>query len=98
MLSLTSVDTFLKECERYSQKLETTNNKEKTQRKAAELEAAVATELVLVVDAQRKIADTQLEVSEGVRDKTRGGRQMDTTQAIDPRHKTHHTRHTEQET
>ena len=98
MLSLTSVDTFLKECERYQQKLETTNNKEKTQRKAAELEAAVATELVLVVDAERKKADTQLEVSEGVRDKTRGGRQMDTTQAIDPRHKTHHTRHTEQET
>ena len=72
MLSLTSVDTFLKECERYQQKLETTNNKEKTQRKAAELEAAVATELVLVVDAQRKLADTQLGVSDLVRDKTTG--------------------------
>lgn len=72
MLSLTSVDTFPKECERYQQKLETTNDKEKTQRKAAEIEAAVATELVLVVDAQRKIADTQLEVSVWVRDKTRG--------------------------
>jgi len=62
-LSLTSVDTFPKECERYQRKLETTNDKEKTQRKAAEIEAAVATELVLVVDAQRKKADTQLEVS-----------------------------------
>ena len=63
LLSLTSFDTFQKECERYQKKLETTNDKEKTQRKAAEIEAAVATELVLVVDAQRKIADTQLEVS-----------------------------------
>ena len=71
-MSLTSFDTFQKECERYQKKLETTNDKEKTQRKAAEMEAAVATELVLVVDAQRKIADTQLEASDLVRDKTRG--------------------------
>ena len=71
-MSLTSFDTFQKECERYQKKLETTNDKEKTQRKAAEIEAAVATELVLVVDAQRKIADTQLEVSVWVRDQKRG--------------------------
>ena len=71
-MSLTSFDTFQKECERYQKKLETTNDKEKTQRKAAQMEAAVATELVLVVDAQRKIADTQLEVRIWVRDKTRG--------------------------
>ena len=44
LLSLTSFDTFQKECERYQKKLETTNDKEKTQRKAAEIEAAVATE------------------------------------------------------
>jgi hypothetical protein len=32
------------------------------------MDAAVATELVLVVDAQRKRADTQLQVSVWVRD------------------------------
>ena len=81
-MSLTSVDTFPKECERYQQKLETTNDKEKTQRKAAEIEAAVATELVLVVDAQRKKADTQLEVSVWVRDKTRGDKRRQHKQSI----------------
>jgi hypothetical protein len=71
-LPLTSFDAFQKECERNQKKLETTNDKEKTLRKAAEIEAAVATELVLVVDAERKRADTQLEASVRVRDKTRG--------------------------
>ncbi len=40
---------FSKKHEKYRKKLETTNDNEKTQRKAAEMEAAVASELVLFV-------------------------------------------------
>ncbi len=40
--------------EKYQKKLEETNEKEKTQRKEAEMEARVATELVLVQHEQKK--------------------------------------------
>ena len=46
--------------EKYQKKLEETNEKEKTQRKGAELEARVATKLVLVQHELKKQQRTTL--------------------------------------
>jgi hypothetical protein len=48
--------------EKYQKKLETSNDNEKTQRKEAEMEAGVATALVLVVHGQRQLAEEKLQV------------------------------------
>ena len=53
---------FSKVDEKYRKKLEQTNDNEKTQRRAAEMEAGVATELVLVIDDQKKAVEKELEV------------------------------------
>jgi hypothetical protein len=52
---------FSKVDEKYRKKLEQTNDNEKTQRRAAEM-AGVATELVLVIDDQKKAVEKELEV------------------------------------
>ena len=53
--------------EKYQKKLEETNEKEKTKRKEAELEARVATELVLVQHELKKTAENDLKVMVWVR-------------------------------
>ena len=53
--------------EKYQKKLEDTNEKEKTKRKEAELEARVATELVLVQHELKKTAENDLKVMVRVR-------------------------------
>jgi hypothetical protein len=53
---------FSKEHEKYRNKLEITHDNEKTQRKAAEMEAGVATGLLMVVDDQRKAVEKELKV------------------------------------
>ena len=78
---------FSKVHEKYQKKLETTNDNEKTQRKEAEMEAGVATALVLVVHGQRQLAEEQLQVrvwvraqakdSKTIRDRTQQRAQQD---------------------
>ncbi len=78
---------FSKVHEKYQKKLETTNDNEKTQRKEAEMEAGVATALVLGVHGQRQLAEEQLQVrvwvraqakdSKTIRDRTQQRAQQD---------------------
>ena len=53
---------FSKAHEKYRKKLEITHDNEKKQRRAAEMEAGVATGLVMAIDDQRKAAEKELEV------------------------------------
>ena len=93
---------FSKVDEKYRKKLEQTNDNEKTQRRAAEMEAGVATELVLVIDDQKKAVEKELEVrwwvwapDQRIQEKTRSGNlthkaKTDTRRTQDT-HKTHTT-------